>query len=315
MTTLLEMVQNTNKEEIRRNFIDEIKKDENLQRNERSMHVNTFSQMFDEALRKCGCDPNISVYGYVLCQSLQEKSNTLLDYCVYNGIHEKHHVRFMRFFEFVMSVDREAAQNILAMYSQEVQWRIMGNICSPEDFHTVIKWDRQLTSCIMFNEYESHMHYMMSNGTNAQNIDMIFEKLQFAVFVYGNGYLRWIPSRDGYGKNTLVNQMLSLGNIFYTPYIWQELLSYLIHTCPDALRITSGHPLQKYNTGFTAVVRRCVHPEQKRDQWIVENVMQYADLHRDVYGVVTDTNMTLLDLAKSCNNVLVLQFFARKFNI
>ena len=112
MTTLLEMVQNINKEEIRRNFIDEIKKDENLQRNERSMHVNTFSQMFDEALRKCGCDPNISVYGYVLCQSLQEKSNTLLDCCAYKGIDAKHNVRFVRVFEFVVSVDREAAQNI-----------------------------------------------------------------------------------------------------------------------------------------------------------------------------------------------------------
>jgi len=69
-------------------------------------------------LRKCGCDANFSVYGPVLCGSLQEKFNTLLDYCVYKKAYTQStmsdscHVRFMRFFEFVMSGGMAAVQNI-----------------------------------------------------------------------------------------------------------------------------------------------------------------------------------------------------------
>jgi len=129
-----------------------------------------------------------------------------------------------------------------------------------------------------------------------------------------------VPAGDLNATGTLKNTKLYSGNIFEADPSMQELLDFLIQcdACPEALKISS-RSTGRHNA-FYAVITRCNHPgslnRSPRLQWIVHNVMQYADLEHDIYVIVPGTNnLTLLKLIRCENNVVVSEFLACKFQI
>jgi len=91
-----------------------------------------------------------------------------------------------------------------------------------------------------------------------------------------------------------------------------ELLSYLMHILPSALRI-AGRSMYRHNT-FSAVVVRCKDIANDQHKWIVGNVLQYADLQYDLFGVVPYTGGGhLLHLMLREHNVVALNCVRGRF--
>jgi len=216
----------------------------------------------------------------------------------------------MEFMRFVLLVNRQTALDIFTTYSQYLQVDVMNKDFTMTNFHTVIKWDHMLKGQLFCNDQDSHMHYVL--GRRPFITASVLERLRLIVSVYGDDYLKWIPMRDAYATDTLVNIVLHSADLSCADPLMRKVLDFLIHACPAALRISSRSALR--HNAFSAVIQRCDCPQNPQHQWIVQNVMQYADLERDILGVVPGTNyLLLLDVVKRASNVLVLQFIARKF--
>jgi len=313
MKTLFELVQDSNKCSIRNDLIMGIKLQERLCRKSRKQTVYDFPSLFSGTLYANGQDGGVDlfdVYSYVLCQSATESGNTLLRHCVSSCVNDRRQHRFMEFMRFVLSVNRQTALDIFTAYLTYLQTDVMDKDFSMTNLRTVVKWDHMLKGPLFWNNQDSHMHYVL--GRRTLITASVLQRLRLVVSVYGDDYLTWIPTRDAYAADTLVNIVLHSADLSCEDPLMREVLDFLIHACPAALRISSRSPLR--HDAFSAVIQRCDCPQNPQHQWIVQNVMQYADLERDILGVVPGTNhLLLLDMVKRASNVLVLQFIARKF--
>jgi len=108
-------------------------------------------------------------------------------------------------------------------------------------------------------------HYML--GRSAFITDAAVERLRLVVSVYGDDYLTWVQARDMYATDTLVNTVLYSADISHAASSIQELLGFLIHACPAALKISSLSVF--LHNAFTAVVQRCDCPQNLLQQCIV----------------------------------------------
>ena len=336
MASLLEIVQNSWKVQIRNDFITGIRRREHLYKMSGKRAKDTgasasamplprydFATLFDQVLLRNGARPDLDLFGYVLCQSENEDDNLLVRHCLSSCVTPRLQNRCMQFIEFVVSVDRRAACNMLDQFSPQLQVDILHPDFHLANLQKIMHWDRMVGSPLMCNSRGSHMHLMMRNArvdypscvmpleTPPIITTDIVHRLRLTVACYGEAYLAWVPTNDHYAQDTLVSSLLYFGDIDGADAATLELLDYLIHVCPSTLRIPGASP-HRHNA-FSAVVQRCRNPNHPRHRHIVESVMRYAEQH-DLDAIIPGSNnRTLLDVARQKNNILVLAYVAKAF--
>ena len=281
-----------------------------------------FNLLFKEALLKNYLPEYCDVFGYVLSQSARENDNKLASFCVSSCVKPKLQNRFMQFMEFVFTVDKQAAGNIMEHYSAWLQIDILNDNFLLHNLEKVLYWDRVLGAPLMMDPTDSHMHNLMrtaldkpnhSNDTSTSTA-CIFERLKRIVEHHGTIYLKNIPSEDCRANDTLISTVLHFGDVSNHDNITCELLSYLIHTLPSTLRIPGCSPYR--HNAYSAVVLRCKDTTNEQHKWIVENVMYYVELQHDLFGIIQGTrHQTLLQMIRQEKNTLVLNYIQRKFPV
>lgn len=221
--------------------------------------------------------------------------------------------RFIQFIGWLQMVQPEVVPQVMQEVSVNVQYRMFSDNFSMEQFRIVFKWDQQYAGALLFNEHDSHVHFMMRNPLLAIGKPLLFlNKLKEIVTVYGDKYLMYIPASNLHPTDTLVTSLLrsSEKTDFGAPDY--PVLDYLIHTCPAALKVRSCDP--RGHNAFSLLCERCNDPGIARHVWMVDNVMRYAN-RTDILDTVPAQKMTLLNYARKCKNVLVLHYIREMFGI
>ena len=239
----------------------------------------------------------------------------------------------MQFVEFVESTSKQAAAQILAWYTEDLQIEMLDpgfRVCK---LRKLLLWDCELGASLMMNQHHSDMHSHMRNAvdhsvssrgrpTPPKMTRDIFERLQVIVSYLGSAYLGYFPAYHDYAINTLVTTALCHGDLNSKDAVMEELLRYLINFAPETLRITrcttytNSRLVPRQHNAFTAVVERCGNADDPQHSGIVESVIKYARLDEDILGIVPHTrNKTLLQLAQTQNNTLVLAYIANHFGL
>jgi len=226
--------------------------------------------------------------------------------------------RLIQFIEWVQLVQPAVVPNIIQNVSCRFQVMMFWDDFSMEHFRLALKWDKQYGGTILFNDMDSHLHYLFTNRTLCTRVSLLLmNKLKEIVAVYGNKYLMRIPTSDMYARDTLVASLLLNSETSDFDQLSHTLLEYLIHTCPAALKIKSRCIYR--DNSFAALCERWNDPRIERHVWMVDNVMRYADI-TDILDIVSPSwergqNMTLLQYAKHTNNKLVLDYIRLHFHV
>jgi len=210
-------------------------------------------------------------------------------------------------------VQPEVVVHIMQLVSCGFQPKMFSDEFSMENFRLVLMWDQQYAGALLFNEKDSHLHFMMKSRLLVIDACFLFlDKLKEIVAVYGDKYLMYIPTSDFFAKNTLVTSLLRNSQTTNFDELTHAVLDYLIHTCPAALKVRSHCPLG--HTTFSVLCENWNNPGIARHVWMVDNVMRYANI-TDILDAVPAHNTTLLGYAKKSGNVLVLNYIQERFCI
>lgn len=274
-----------------------------------------FSQIFFQAI-----EPYIRydiVEGSTLNQVLRHHMNILEFMLPEHGrfmqfILEKYE-RFIQFIGWLQLVQPEVVCQVLRTASCYFQIKMFVDDFSVENFKLTLKWDQQYTGVLLFNNRDSHLHFMLTHHLLASNSSLLLlDKIREIVAVYGKKYLMYVPTSDMYARRTLVLSMLQNTETRDFDQPSHALLEYLIHECPAALKI-NAYTLDG-NNSFVALCKRWKNPNEERHVWMVSNVMKYADIS-DILAIVHPLNITLAEYAKITRNTLVLNYIREKFHV
>jgi len=295
--------------------------------------VYNFRQLFAEMLRRTVPTPEHDLWSFVLDDDAGGAGNRLVRFCVSSCETPMLQHRCMQFIEFVESTSKRAAAQILGRYTEDLQIEMLQPGFRVCNLRKLLSWEHELGVSLTMHQLHSEMHSYMRNAvdhsvssrgrpTAPKMTRDIFERLQAIVSQLGSAYLGYFPAYHDYAINTLVTTALCHGDLSGENAVMEELLRYLINFAPETLRITgrttytnSGLVPRQHNA-FTAVVERCGNADDPQHRGIVESVMRYALLDEDILGIVPHTgNLTLLQLAQSRNNTLVLAYIADHFGL
>jgi len=221
--------------------------------------------------------------------------------------------RFIQFIEWVQLVQPAVVKKIIQNSYRRFQIMMFRDNFSMENFRLALQWDQQYEGAVLFNDNDSHLHFMLGRRTLGTDVcDLLMDKLQEIVAVYGDKYLMHVPASDMYASDTLVAALLyeSDNSDFHQPI--HTILEYLIHKCPAALKIKSRCIYR--DNAFAALCERWNDARILRHVWMVDNVMRYADI-TDIMNIVSNYNMTLLQYAQHTKNNLVLDYIRLKFHV
>jgi len=219
--------------------------------------------------------------------------------------------RFIQFIRWVQLVQPAVVKNIIQNSYCHFQIMMFRDDFSVENFRLALEWDQQYEGAILFNDNDSHLHFMLGRRTLGTDVsDLLMNKLQEIVAVYGDKYLMHVPTSDMYAPDTLVASLLYESDTSDFYQLTHTILEYLIHKCPAALKIKSRSIYR--GNAFAALCERWNDARILRHVWMVDNVMRYADI-TDIMNTVSNENMTLLQYAKHTKNNLVLEYIRHHF--
>jgi len=221
--------------------------------------------------------------------------------------------RFIQFIGWLQMAQPAVVPHIMQNVSRDFQYRMFSDNFSMELFRLALRWDIQYTGALLFNEHISQVHFMMSHPNLALATSFLFmDKLKEIVAVYGDQYLMHIPTSDFYATSPLVTMFLRGCKTTDFSARDHAVLDYLILACPAALRVRSR--CARGHTAFSVLCERWNDPGIAQHVWMVDNVMRHADI-TDIRDVLPAHKMTLLQYAKKCRNVLVLDYIWKMFGI
>ena len=219
--------------------------------------------------------------------------------------------RFIQFIGWLQLVQPAVVPHIMQRVTSSFQSKMFSDEFSMEHFRLALKWDKQYAGALLFHRNDSHLHYMMKTPTLVDYSSLLLlDKLKEIVAVHGDRYLVYIPTSDPFATNTLVTSLLRHSQTTDFDEPTHAVLAYLIHACPAALKVQSY--CARRHTAFSAVCERWNDPGIARHVWMVDNVMRYADI-TDILDAVSAHRKTLLEYAKECKNVLVLDYIRQRF--
>jgi len=255
---------------------------------------------------------HIHVLGFISPEHEKHEDDSLCSYNV--GMPQREGpVRYERFIQFIgwlQSVQPEVVLHVLQKVSEEFQDYMYSSDFSMEFFRLALKWDQQYGGVLLFNNKHSHLHLVMEDHSMTRDARLfLLDKIKEIVAVHGDGYLMYIPTSQCDVTNTLVTLMIRHCNKSNFDDQTYAMMSYLIHTCPAALKIR-----KPITNAFAVLCMRRLLPHNETHMWMLDNVMRYAD-RTDVFGMMPYRNTTPLQLAVDRGNEQVVLYIRNKFGM